>query len=623
MDDKKCNSRPGKGLTMLEMIISLTIIAVMFAVILPQFKNIENSWASKQATAEAIQNGRILIEYLNRNLSKAARITAVSDPCDTTGYIEFKSNDATTYRFDISANNNIEFGPVGNLSEIGGPVDQMQFTCYDAQDLDTPITDVGDVRSVHVQITMTNGGPGHDQTSTTQAYLRTNTANTGLVAHWKFDEGSGTVAADSGPNGYDATIINGVAWLTDWWDCVWRDGATQTSLYIDGWDDYVDIDSEITGEFDELTIAMWVRYPNFADDTYALFASDTLVPGSIHINIQPEGGISHMYGIEFVVWNTPVSFETYAAVLFTDHWHHIAATYSNSAEVNIYFDGILKEHATESSLPPAVIGYASIGAWDEDGSLLIRLTEARIDDVHIYSRMLDPCEISELAGTRAGVVGYWNFDEISGSTAYDSSGNNFDAGVSGANWQAGGKINGALNFDGSNDYVDTTIDSETLELVTFCTWFKSDDAGSIGNDYVAQRFFTQMCTSSGARFALGINNNRIAVYWRDSGGSNVGEGTTTLSSGQWYYAAVTYDGSVIRLYLNGNEQNSFNESGMRDSTTSTAVQIGREKSGSRYFDGLLDDVRIYHRPLTEAEIQAIYNQSEYCCSVDGGGEILP
>jgi len=178
-----------EGLTMLEMIISLSIIAVLFAVVLPQFRNIENSWASKQANAETLQNGRILIDYLNRNLSKAVQITDVSDPCDATGYIEFVGNDTTTYRCQIGADDMVEFGPVGNLSILGGPVSQLQFTCYDAQDLDTPITTVDDIRSVHVQITVTNGG-GLDQTFTTQAYLRTNASSaSALVAHWKFDEG--------------------------------------------------------------------------------------------------------------------------------------------------------------------------------------------------------------------------------------------------------------------------------------------------------------------------------------------------------------------------------------------------------------------------------------------------
>ncbi len=170
-----------KGLTMLEMIISLAIIAVMFAVMLPQFKNIQNSWASKQATAEAIQNGRILIDRLSRDLAKAAQITAVSDPCDTTGYIEFEGNDAITYRYEIGADNIVEFGPVGNLSDLAGPVSQLQFTCYDAQDLDTPITTVGDIRCVKVQVTLTNAGPGQDQNFTASAYLRTNVASQGIT----------------------------------------------------------------------------------------------------------------------------------------------------------------------------------------------------------------------------------------------------------------------------------------------------------------------------------------------------------------------------------------------------------------------------------------------------------
>ena len=70
----KCNFRQ-RGLTLLEMIIALAIIAVVFAAILPQFSNIRNSWDSKRVNAEIIQNGRVLTEYLNRYLAKAVQIT--------------------------------------------------------------------------------------------------------------------------------------------------------------------------------------------------------------------------------------------------------------------------------------------------------------------------------------------------------------------------------------------------------------------------------------------------------------------------------------------------------------------------------------------------------------------
>ncbi len=606
---------------MLEMIISLAIIAVMFAVMLPQFKNIQNSWASKQATAEALQNGRILIDRLSRDLAKAAQITAVSDPCDTTGYIEFVGNDAITYRYEIGADNIVEFGPVGTLSDLAGPVSRLQFTCYDDQDLDTPITTVGDIRSVNVQITVTNAGPGQEQTFTTQAYLRTNPANTGLIAHWKFDEGSGSVAADSSPSGYDATV-DGATWISGN-DCPWMGGAAKTALNFDGWNDYVDVEN-IEGEYDEFTFACYLKVFS-ASWVDSIMYTDSWSSYGIDISLLENSGTD--YAIELALFGTEDSSEFYFetnTVIFTDRWYHLAITYTTSSEGKIYLDGRLDNQLNDSARSAVAFGASAIGAWDLESTGLTRFLDGRIDDVRLYSRVLDPCEIADLAGTRAGVVGHWKFDETSGSTAYDSSGNGIDASVSGAAWEAGGQIDGALDFDGNDDYVDTTIACESIEYFTFCTWFQSDDAGSIGDDNVAQRFFTQRQSGGTRRLAFGINNDKVAVNWHD-GSSNIIESGSTLNSGQWYNAAVTYDGSDIRIYVDGVETDAVSEDNMTSSTVSIAIQIGRQLSptgGQFFFDGLLDDVRIYHRALTEAEIQAVYNQSEYCCQVSGG-EILP
>ncbi len=166
---------PNRGLTLMEMVVALAIMAVVFAAVLPQFRNIQNSWASRQGGSEALQNGRILIDHMNKNLSSAARITAVSDPDVVNGFIEFEANDAITYRYEISSNRNVQFGPVGNLSELAGPVSQLQFTCYDAYDLDTAITDVAQIRGVKVATTLTNQAAlGQDKNFTAMAYLRAN-----------------------------------------------------------------------------------------------------------------------------------------------------------------------------------------------------------------------------------------------------------------------------------------------------------------------------------------------------------------------------------------------------------------------------------------------------------------
>ena len=163
------------GLSLMEMLIGMAIMAVVFAAILPQFRNIQNSWASKQGIAEALQNGRVLIDHINRNLSRAERITAVSDPDVADGFIVFEANDGLAYRYEISSSRIVQFGPVGNLSDLAGPVEGLQFTCYDAYDLDTVTTNTTDIRCVKIQATMSNSALlGQDRTLLTAAYLRAN-----------------------------------------------------------------------------------------------------------------------------------------------------------------------------------------------------------------------------------------------------------------------------------------------------------------------------------------------------------------------------------------------------------------------------------------------------------------
>ncbi|HPS54508.1 MAG TPA: prepilin-type N-terminal cleavage/methylation domain-containing protein, partial [Sedimentisphaerales bacterium] len=152
-------TRNYRGMSLVEIIISLSIMVIIFAAIVPLFRNINNSWDSKAAIAEVLQNGRVLVDHLNLNLAKAVEITAVSNPSETKGYIEFRDNSGASLRYDIAASNYVEFGKVGALSELAGPVSQLQFTCYDVCDLDMPISDLHDVNStclVKVETTLTN-----------------------------------------------------------------------------------------------------------------------------------------------------------------------------------------------------------------------------------------------------------------------------------------------------------------------------------------------------------------------------------------------------------------------------------------------------------------------------------
>jgi prepilin-type N-terminal cleavage/methylation domain-containing protein len=171
------NRVSSKGLTLLEMVIALAMMSIIFASIMPQFTAIRNSWASRQGAAESLQNGRILIDHLNHNLAKAVKITAVSDSSETNGYIQFENNDGNDLRYEIAAGY-VQFGEAGDLSDLAGPVSKLQFTCCDACDLDTAVTDVNSIRFVKVETTLTNSASmGQDKTLITSAYLRANGNN--------------------------------------------------------------------------------------------------------------------------------------------------------------------------------------------------------------------------------------------------------------------------------------------------------------------------------------------------------------------------------------------------------------------------------------------------------------
>ena len=182
-----------KGLTLVEMIIALAMMGIVFAAIMPLFGQIRNSWDSKQAAAETLQNGRILVDHLNRTLSKAVRITAVSNSSQTNGYIEFEDNDANDLRYDVNSTTDyVEFGYVGELYDLAGPVNKLQFTCYDANDLDTALdvstADINDIRFVKVETTLTNSrSASQNKTLYASAYLRTNGSQEGFTKGTPFE----------------------------------------------------------------------------------------------------------------------------------------------------------------------------------------------------------------------------------------------------------------------------------------------------------------------------------------------------------------------------------------------------------------------------------------------------
>ena len=198
----------------------------------------------------------------------------------------------------------------------------------------------------------------------------------------------------------------------------------------------------------------------------------------------------------------------------------------------------------------------------------------------------------------AGLVAAYGFNEGSGASVHDASGNGHMGSISGATWSTQGKFGQALAFNGLDNWV-TVNASSLLELTT-------------GMTLEAWVFPT---TTTGTRDILLKEGENVDIYnlyacnWRGLPESNVFvDGVNRVAEGPvfpanvWTHVAGTYDGTTLRLYLDGVEVASTAISGSIAPSTGP-VRIGGNSIWGEYFQGRIDEVRIYDRALTSAEIQ--------------------
>ena len=199
-----------------------------------------------------------------------------------------------------------------------------------------------------------------------------------------------------------------------------------------------------------------------------------------------------------------------------------------------------------------------------------------------------------------GLVAAFAFEETGGASAADSSGSGNTGAISGAVSSASGKFGRALSFDGVNDIV-SVADAGSLDLTTGMTleaWVNPQ-----GADW---RTVLLKERPSGLAYALysSTDTGRPSAEIRTSSPAET-RGPSALPSG-WSHLAATYDGATLRLYVNGTQVSSQARSGSIEVGTG-AVRIGGNAVWGEYFSGLVDELRIYNRALTAAEIQADMN----------------
>lgn len=416
----------------------------------------------------------------------------------------------------------------------------------------------------------------------------------GPIGYWKFDERTGSTAADSSGNGINGTLMSGASWDTG------KQGNAVKLNYDSDLDQYVAISSTIShnGGF---TKTAWIN--------------PSSISGCDATRCSILGPYFEIAGTTLQYYDDSLSNKGWhsGGVISLNAWQHVAITYDGVSSIKLYLNGvqIYGNSVTNTGAHQTNI----IGAY----SPTVRNFRGLIDEVKVYNYARTPQQILEDMGSNPAPsvagnilpdpVAHYKFDEQNGQTVNSSIGSGY-GGTLGANSSASSddpawrtntacKTNGCLSFDGTNRYVrvaPTTALSTSPTSISAWVYPTSNSAES----YI---------------FDSGSTSNQFSLIWYPANVSykgfaaHFGSGSTWVVSpsmasiNTWHHVVASADGTTIRLFVDGK----LVGSAVQDAATSpTTWEIGSHGAGGG-FSGLIDEVKVYNVGLTEDQVRLDMN----------------
>jgi len=206
--------------------------------------------------------------------------------------------------------------------------------------------------------------------------------------------------------------------------------------------------------------------------------------------------------------------------------------------------------------------------------------------------------VSNTSQNPNGLVAAYGFNQGSGVQVADASGQGNTGTISSATWTAAGKFGSALSFNGTSAWV-TVADAPSLDIATGMTieaWV-NPTSGTGWRTVVLKE------SSNGFAYSLYSANNasRPAGYVNTAGDMAL-NGTSAVPLNTWTHVALTYDGATMRMFVNGVQVSTRALTGAA-LVSNGPLRIGGNSVWGEYFRGAIDEVRVYNRALTAAEIQ--------------------
>lgn len=419
----------------------------------------------------------------------------------------------------------------------------------------------------------------------------------GCWGYWKFDEGAGASAADSSTHGRTGTLSGAPAWSTAVAPTLIPNAG---SLSFDGSDDSVTILGGLSPN--AYTLSAWVRPADTADRDI-LVRTDAAGPMSQWSEqIRISGG-----RFQHFLRDGDLRTVTGTTAIVPGIWYHVAAVATPGGSMVLYVNGEpegtpLTVGTPQGGLDRYLIGAASNGFGPFSGL---------IDDVRIFDRALSAADI--LNFFNGGMEARWKFDESAGASSFeDATAHGHTGSCSGSSCPSAGQagvFGTALLFDGADDEVDVphgnALDFGAAQDFSVSLWVKTG-----GTQAYSSLASNKSSYYSSAQTGWIVCVNDAATSFRADAwdGSNryLVDCSAPVNDGQWHHLAAIFDrDGYLRLYQDGMPLGSVSIAGMGSVTTSQPITFGRLPDGGYPYSGMMDDVRIYKRALTAADVSAL------------------
>lgn len=446
---------------------------------------------------------------------------------------------------------------------------------------------------------------------------------TGLVAYYNFNDNTVGGNGQTVTNGCSATgaTLNGTTVSTTAFPrfpCSFN--TPSCGISFNGTSDRVTVPYNASLSLTQFTVAAWIKTSSTA--TY-----QTVVGKQYDATNQNYTLYVHDGKAEITFQHSPIvtgggQVSTGTSIVNDGQWHYLAGTFDGS-NLKIYVDGVLENTLATTYTPLTSTFPFAIGAWPAGGNPL----SGSVDELSVWNTALPASQIfsnmnSSLSGNETNLVAYYNFNDNNRSGQNRSVTNLCTAtGSAIAGTTVGSQTtpvfpcapppftNPECNMvlDGINDNV-VAPNSSLINLNTFSigTYFKTTSSSAY------KTILYKDANGSMPNYQLAINTLHKAQVLMTSSTTSliVATGTSIVDDNLWHYMVATFDGSFLKLYVDGNLEatTTITTPPLTLLTGAGSLYIGSNKNGTEKFAGSLDEISIWNTALSLTQIQGMIGQ---------------